>query len=294
MLNVAYIGQDDTNYFGGAELLVKRFKTATLDRINWVDSIDEADVLYVLSKDNVQKIKGKKPIVLHFVDDLRAIQNMNEFKQICENINKIIVVNNHTELNLKKSGIAENKITCIENAVPEYFSPGRSDPSLRLDERPVILYCGHVSRTKGSDLLMKATEQIDCVVWLLCGSQIDYVKDNKYYYWQKRDDVVKFYRSADVFVFPSLSEGMSLALLEAMACGLPCITSNIYANKETVRNAGITCRPKAVELQKSIMTVLQSHEMRKKMSEDSLSVATTRKYNTWCDDVISVLREVAT
>lgn len=44
------------------------------------------------------------------------------------------------------------------------------------------------------------------------------------------------YARADIFVLPSLAEGMSNALLEAMACGLPCLASDISANAELIQD----------------------------------------------------------
>lgn len=42
-----------------------------------------------------------------------------------------------------------------------------------------------------------------------------------------RNDVIRIMKSCDVFIFPSKREGLSVALMEAMACGLPCIASKI-------------------------------------------------------------------
>ena len=47
-------------------------------------------------------------------------------------------------------------------------------------------------------------------------------------------DVLSYYRSTRAFVLPSLSEGMSSALLEAMSCGLPVITTRVGAGEEIV------------------------------------------------------------
>src|SRR5699024_6464187 len=43
-----------------------------------------------------------------------------------------------------------------------------------------------------------------------------------------REDIIEICKSSDVFVFPSRREGLGLAALEAMAAGLPIITSNIH------------------------------------------------------------------
>lgn len=46
------------------------------------------------------------------------------------------------------------------------------------------------------------------------------------------------YRNADIFVLPSVREGMPVALMEAMAAGLPCIVSDIRGNRELIDEAG--------------------------------------------------------
>lgn len=48
------------------------------------------------------------------------------------------------------------------------------------------------------------------------------------------EDITCFYRAIDVFVLPSLSEGMSLSLVEAMAAGVPVVASRIPGAEETV------------------------------------------------------------
>lgn len=47
-----------------------------------------------------------------------------------------------------------------------------------------------------------------------------------------RDDVRELLRASDLFVFPSLQEGLPVALMEAMAAGLPCVASDIRGNND--------------------------------------------------------------
>ena len=51
-----------------------------------------------------------------------------------------------------------------------------------------------------------------------------------------QEDVVSFYQAADIFVLPSKREGLSVALMEAMASGKPVICADIRGNRELIDN----------------------------------------------------------
>ena len=52
-----------------------------------------------------------------------------------------------------------------------------------------------------------------------------------------RNDVKSLMKASDVFLFPSLQEGLPVALMEAMACGLPCIVSKIRGNVDLISDS---------------------------------------------------------
>src|SRR5690606_11431810 len=60
--------------------------------------------------------------------------------------------------------------------------------------------------------------------------------ENKIYILGSRNDVAPILKESDVFALPSKTEGMSNALLEAMALGKPCIISNIEQNTALIKN----------------------------------------------------------
>jgi glycosyltransferase involved in cell wall biosynthesis len=57
------------------------------------------------------------------------------------------------------------------------------------------------------------------------------------------EETVDFYRSADVFVYPSLNETFGLPILEAMACACPVVTASISAMPETAGGAALLADP---------------------------------------------------
>jgi anaerobic magnesium-protoporphyrin IX monomethyl ester cyclase len=80
-------------------------------------------------------------------------------------------------------------------------------------------------------------------------------------------DLPMLYNCADIFVYPSLYEGFGLPPLEAMACGIPVITSNTSSLPEVIGDAGIMVDPTDVNsLCESMCLLLKDKELWKRMS----------------------------
>ncbi|MCD6226142.1 glycosyltransferase family 4 protein [bacterium] len=58
--------------------------------------------------------------------------------------------------------------------------------------------------------------------------------------------IARHYQKNDLFILPSLNEGMSNTVLEAMACGLPIITTKVGGAKELIKDNGFIIKPKSV------------------------------------------------
>lgn len=87
-------------------------------------------------------------------------------------------------------------------------------------------------------------------------------------------ELVEIYNAADVFVFPSLYEGLGIPVVEAMACGTPVITSNTSSLPEVVGDAGVLIDPHDVDgLAKAIYEVLMNEDLRKEMIRKGLDRA---------------------
>lgn len=80
------------------------------------------------------------------------------------------------------------------------------------------------------------------------------------------------YAAMDVFVFPSIAENMPLSTLEAMACGLPVIASNVGGIPEQISNGvnGILVPARdSLELANAISLLLRDNELRKRLGESA-------------------------
>ncbi len=72
------------------------------------------------------------------------------------------------------------------------------------------------------------------------------------------------YNLAEVFLFPSFYEGFGLPVLEAMACGIPVVTSNVSSLPEVAGDAAIYIDPHSVDaLVDGIRKILSDEDLRK-------------------------------
>ena len=62
-----------------------------------------------------------------------------------------------------------------------------------------------------------------------------------------RNDIAELYKISDIFVHPSFREGLPVALMEAMASGLPCVVSRIRGNVDLIRNKKMLCNPNSID-----------------------------------------------
>ncbi|HVF29352.1 MAG TPA: glycosyltransferase [Pyrinomonadaceae bacterium] len=84
----------------------------------------------------------------------------------------------------------------------------------------------------------------------------------------QRNDIADLLASCDVFVFPSLFEGLGIALAEAMAAGCACVVSDIKPFDEFLTNGGnavIVPPANPEELSKAIVELLRDDEKRRKL-----------------------------
>jgi glycosyltransferase involved in cell wall biosynthesis len=95
--------------------------------------------------------------------------------------------------------------------------------------------------------------------------------------WQARSGVYESLASADIFVLPSLWEGMPLALIEAQAAGLPAVVSNVVGNRDVVMDGetGFVCDTDQELIEKTRL-LIEDAALRQKMGQAAREMAAKR------------------
>ena len=176
---------------------------------------------------------------------------------------------------LIKLGVPSEKVVVIPNGVDEHkYSPGYSNLKYQLQTQRLFVYQGRISTEKNVEALLKAWKYSnlgnDCKL-LIVGDgplrvslQPHYGKENGIIWLgfvaeeERRIDIL---RAADVFILPSLVEGLSISLLEAMACGVACIATDAGADGEVLnQGAGVVLDTQGVTTQlKTLLPLFRDH-----------------------------------
>ncbi len=106
-------------------------------------------------------------------------------------------------------------------------------------------------------------------------------------------DVPIVYNGATVLAFPSLSEGFGLPALEALACGLPVLTSNTSSLPEVVGDAALTVNPlDSAAIATGLATLLRDESLRQTLRERGLARAAQFSWGQTARQTLAVLTTV--
>jgi len=153
-------------------------------------------------------------------------------------------------------GVPEDRIVVIPNAVNKDIYFPRDKVLMRekhsLPRRGhIIAFTGHFIERKGPLRVVSALERLpDDVYGVFLGEGPQQPQGEKVLFAGSvpPHQVPELLSAADVFVLPTLNEGSSNAIAEAIACGVPVVSSNIEAVKEQVDSqSGILVDPRSID-----------------------------------------------
>ncbi|MEI9476730.1 MAG: glycosyltransferase family 1 protein [Deltaproteobacteria bacterium] len=110
-----------------------------------------------------------------------------------------------------------------------------------------------------------------------------------------QETLPNLYRRASLFVYPSLYEGFGLPVVEAMASGVPVLTSNTTSLPEVVGDAGLLVDPYDVnDLREGMLKLLEDEKERNEMSEKGLERAKLFSWEKCARGTLSVYERTLT
>ena len=190
-------------------------------------------------------------------------------KRVLKSAAKIICLSKpQKELIALKYALPLEFIVVIPNGVAEkYFISKKTSENTV----PHLLFVGRLVAQKNPALLIEAVSLMQTSVFLdIVGEgelreniealiQKYKLQNVKLHGKKTGQELIELYKSADIFVLPSLKEGISLAMLEALAAGLPAVASDSPEIREILADCGILIHdPTAINYAKALDTVLSN------------------------------------
>ncbi len=230
-----------------------------------------------------------------------------------------------TGLSLKKAIIISNSID-IEN-LQKYNNIQKHD-NIRINfrkkfnidsDKKIILFLGRLYWIKGFDTLIPAFEKVikekSSAVLVLAGpdegnykKEIELMIGNRKLIIGKNviftgmltgNDKIAAYQESDVFVLPSYTEALSMAIIEAMSFGIPIITTKNVGSADSIlkANAGIVIEKNEQQLTEAILKILNEPNLAKKMGENGKRLvvekfSADKIANKWIEEYNKIIKNV--
>ncbi|WP_414753284.1 glycosyltransferase family 4 protein [Anabaena sp. CCY 9910] len=191
------------------------------------------------------------------------------------NYDRVIVFSQIQRELLASMGVREKNIAVIPNGVDTCkYSPGSSAVKTEFQAERLFVYQGRIAPEKNVESLLRAWKQANMGAdskLLMVGdgplrATLEPFYGSEYgIIWlgfvADEDRRIQILQGADVFILPSLVEGLSLSLLEGMACGLACLATDVGADGEVLeKGAGVVMNTKTVRSQlRTLLPLFQDH-----------------------------------
>jgi len=215
-------------------------------------------------------------------------------KRLLSKVDVFIAINDTIRKGLVDLGLGNVTIKSIPNGVDvEKFAPVSFESRISLRERfalpqngKTLIFAGRLHSVKGLDTLLqacsKALPTLPKAQLLILGEgpEESSLKNlasrlritDSVLFLGRRDNVVEYLQSADVFILPSMSEGLSNSLLEAMACGLAVVATDVGGNVEAITHGcnGILVPPRdPAQLAQALIHLIDNSTLATELGEQA-------------------------
>lgn len=248
----------------------------------------------------------KEKIPLFVATGESNIANMFDFNQkitdFSRSVNGVIAVSskNKKESISLKLAIEEN-IGVFPNAINNkiFFKRDKIETRKKLNissDLFIVAFVGWFNQRKGSLRVSNAIQSLhDDIYSFFIGTGDDEPKCDKILFKGRlsHEDIPLYLSAADVFVLPTLNEGCCNAVIEAMACGLPIISSKLDFNYDVLdQSNSIMVDPNNIDdLAEAIYKVKHDFNLRNKLAEGSLLKARSLTISQRVDNILAFMNE---
>lgn len=246
----------------------------------------------------IAKILGCK-VVLHchccITDQIKSsAKTTKTFQHIIGSVDGIIVLN-------KASYMLVSNIHHHVYLLPNCINSSEIRPREIIRNKITrIFYCGRVTESKGCLLLLDAARKLRNIEFVMAGlidkqlEKADVPTNVSLLGQLDHESIIKEYDMAELFVFPSYSEGFSIALLEAMSRGLPCIASDVGANREMLSDGcGVITDENNSEAIIKAIIAMEPYEIRREISNRCIEkVKNEYELNQVTDKLVEIYNDV--
>jgi glycosyltransferase involved in cell wall biosynthesis len=238
-------------------------------------------------------------------------------KRTLKTAKKIIAVSSKVAEEFKTIGVPEDRVTIIPNGVnlDEFNCTPNGDNfrkrlSIKKNEK-LILSIGRLEEIKGFQYLITALSRIQSEInpikLVIAGPEFNYGQQlRKLTAETKMEDKVIFYgpidgrekldafAAADITVVPSIYEGFSIFLLEAMAAGKPIIATKTGIAQELIQNGKngfLTNSGDAEDLSEKILTILNDNQLSSLIGRESRNTAKDFDWEKIADQILLIYNQ---
>ncbi|MEW6602336.1 MAG: glycosyltransferase [Nitrospirota bacterium] len=198
-------------------------------------------------------------------------------------VSKIVAVSTALRRSLTdRLGIPEEKITVLPNGTDlgQFYPRNRGNLRKRLgfsEKKFIIAFVGHFDERKGPHRLLTAVSGMEDIGLLFIGKGPALLEGKNILFKGVLDHVrvPDMLSAADIFVLPTLAEGSCNAIVEAMACGLPVVSSRGDFNEDILDDdVSLRVDPLNIgEIRKAIVTLRDNRKLREVMSRKAAEKA---------------------
>ncbi len=209
---------------------------------------------------------------------------------------------------LAELGVPPERLRILPNGVDvETYQPGPSGWKERVGASLLFVYMGRVDSEKNVDVLLRAfldcqpPEDVKLVVMGGGGEQKRlrrHYRDPRVIFTGHVGDAesrIELLRGADAFFLPSSVEGLSLSMLEAMACGAATVATDVGVDGDALRGAGIVLEPRGLDdqLRLAIRQLIEMPWLAKPLGEAARRRAVERySLERNVDGLVEIYREL--